>query len=233
MRRMLLVLAVLPVALPATAQTTLGLRAGFVVGALEESWLHPEIRVHGSQLVSGPAIDIGLLLREDSRIGIRLGGGFARAGSIVYGYDRHRNRLRGRVSLSYLQFTALLRASPDMLDLKGTFLFGPWVGWLVQCTKESDVAGSCADHIGPDAGLAGGISFERTLTGSMSLGLDAIYYHGLTDQWGDLETRFVSLQLGLGLPIRRGVKGRTSLSPGATGERGGGADGGHRARPAR
>ena len=215
MRRMLLVLALLPVALPATAQTTLGLRAGFVVGKFEDrqiagivldglclpDWDCPGYPTDGS--VPAPAIgaDIGFQLSGDGRIGIRLGGGFARAGGVAYGYDRHGNPLRGELSVSYLQFSALLRGYPWDLD-EMDFLFGPWMGLPVHCTEEGAVAGSCADLEKPDAGLAFGAGWNLLSFSGSSFGLDVTYYHGLTDHWGGKKTRFVSLQLGLVFPIR-------------------------------
>ena len=213
---MLILLALLPVALPATAQNTLGLRAGFGVGMFEERQI-AGIVVNGLCLpdwdcpgsfsigaVAGPSFgaDIGIQLRDDGRIRMRLGGGFARKGGIVSGYDRNRDRLRGELHVSYLQFSALLRHS---FELDGVaFLFGPWMGFVVQCAEEGAVVGSCADLAKPDAGLALGAGWNLLSFSGSFLGLDVTYHHGLTDQWGDLETRFVSLQLGLVLPIGEG-----------------------------
>lgn len=205
-----------PVAVPAAAQSTLGIRAGLGIARMGffPGWsvafapCPPDTDCPGlpEGWVRGPSFgaDIGLQLREDSRIDLRVGAGYARKGGIASGFDAHGDSLPGELSVSYLQLSGLFRArayEPHSVAV----LFGPWIGLRVQCTEEGSVDGSCTDGGMPDVGLALGGGVELALFSGLSLGLDAIYYRGLLFQWGyDMTTEFVSVQAGLVFPVGGG-----------------------------
>lgn len=115
-------LAHLPVALPVTAQPTLGLRAGLGIarmagplfGGINYAPCPPETDCprFPDDGVRGPSFgaDINLRLRKDGRLDVRFGGGHARNGGGASGFDARGDSFPGELSVSYLHLQALFHA---------------------------------------------------------------------------------------------------------------------------
>jgi len=113
--------------------------------------------------------------------------------------------LRGRRSVGYVRLSSLLgsRFSGRPLgQLSVRVLAGPWVALRLWCGEDGRQNTSCAgiDPDTPDAGVAVGGGVEAALSSRLSLGVEAIYYDGLTS-FSYQTTRFVAIQAGVIVPV--------------------------------
>ncbi len=211
MRGIVLFLMLLPTALPAAAQTTVGIRAG--VGS---AWLAvPRFRsapcppdTHCPP--AAPEAVRGLIFGADFDIpvsdsggvfGLRIGAAYTEKGGAGFRYDANgETRQRGgTLSTSYLQFSILLRARTSG-SMSPIIFVGPWVANLLSCEK-SDLAAICK---GGDAGIALGAGVQIALPGGSdaSVGTEGIYYRGLRSHSRyDETTRLVAIQLRFVFPL--------------------------------
>lgn len=211
--RLAIALVLLPTALPAAAQTTLGLRAGLgsarmvvmtddvVYGPCPPNSDCPGFLTGSARALTFGA-DLGVQLPSDA-VEIRVGATYAAKGGAAVGRTASGEPLRGRVSPSYLQLSSLLRARTSG-RLSVGILFGPWVAIRLWCGENGrGVDGRCGlfDADMPDAGFAVGGGVELAVSGRLSIGVDAISYHGLTALSSYKGTRFVAIQAGVVVPI--------------------------------
>ncbi len=212
MRRIVLALVLLPMALPAVAQTTLGLRAGLgsarmvVTDDVVFEPCLPDSDCSGSLTRSARAptfgADLGVPLPPDG-VEIRFGATYAVKGGAAIGRAANGEPLHGRVSPSYLQLSSLLRARTSG-RLSVGILLGPWVGVRLWCGEDGrGVDGRCGrlDADMPDAGLAVGGGAELAVTDRLSIGVEAISYYGLTAFSSYKGTRFAAIQAGVVVPV--------------------------------
>lgn len=210
MCRMVLVLMVLSTALPAAAQTTVGVRAGLgsarmaVPGGVDFTPCPPERHCPKSAtdavrgLIFGADFDIPVSKSGDV-FGLRIGTAYTQKGGAASGYDANGEPSNERLSTSYLQFSMLLRTRTSGSQSL-VVLVGPWVANLLSCEK-GDLATICK---GGDAGIALGAGVQIALPASSnaSVGMEGIYYRGLRDHSQyDATTRFVAIQAGFVFPI--------------------------------
>ena len=203
MRKFIWLAGLMLIAVPATAQTTLGLRGG--VGVATISIAGAEVEEESlSRIVAG--IDLGI--RASSVFSLRLGGAYAQKGgaATVEGFEVTLN-------VDYLQFSALTRlATSDEGGFSVGLLAGPWAGYRLSCDVEAAADGfslsaPCEDADfdikALDYGLAFGGGVELPLVGNLRLGLDALYSLGLAEvDEADAKTRHLTLQTGLVFPVR-------------------------------
>ncbi len=192
-------------AVPATAQTTLGLKGGvgFATVTIDDAAVEEEAV---SRIVAG--LELGVPV--SGMFSLRIGGAYAqKGGSGVAGGDRI------TLSLDYIQFDAMARvATASDRGISFGVMAGPWIGFRLSCDVEA--AGQGFDFSAPcddadfsdfdfktlDSGLAFGGGVEVPLSGSLRLGIDAIYSLGLAsvDQ-DDSKTRLLTLSAGVTFPI--------------------------------
>ena len=204
----------LAVALPAAAQTTLGVRAGAGIARMD---LDPGDEVFATcppgepcpglptdpaySFTFGADLTVPLALEYE----IRVGGTYAVKGGAGLGSDANGEPLSGRLSVGYVQLSSLLgvRFSGRPLGrLSVSVLAGPWVALRLWCGGAGRQNTGCAsfDPDTPDAGVAVGGGLEAALSSRLSLGVEAIYYHGLTS-FSYQTTRFVAIQAGVVVPV--------------------------------
>lgn len=211
LHRLLVVLILLPATLPAAAQTTVGVRAGFgsakmaVPGGVAFAPCPPETDCPSSAtdpvrgLTFGADFDIPLA-GPGGAFGLRFGAAYVEKGGAGSGYDARGEPDSGTISTSYAQFSMLLRARTSGRQ-SVVILFGPWAGGQLSCEKEGDVAANCGAG---DAGVALGAGVELALPGSSGrgVGIEWIYYRGLTEHSGyDETTRLSAVQMGFVFPV--------------------------------
>ena len=205
MRKLVVLVGFMLAAVPAAAQTTLGLRGGvgFATVSIEEAGVEEESI---SRIVAG----MDIALRASSTLSLRLGGAYAQKGgaATVEGVGVTLN-------LDYIQFSALARlARPGAGGFSVGLMAGPWAAYRLSCDVEAagqgvslgapcdDADFSDFDIKALDYGLAFGGGVELPLAGSIRLGLDALYSLGLAevDEAG-AKTRHLTLQTGLVFPV--------------------------------
>ncbi len=203
MSRFIWLAGLMLIAVPATAQTTLGLRGGigFATVAIQGVEVEEE---SVSRIVAG--MDLGI--RASSVLSLRLGGVYAQKGgtATVEGFEV-------TLDVDYLQFSALTRlATPGKGGFSVGVLAGPWAGYRLSCDVEAaaesfSLSAPCDDGgfdiRALDYGLAFGGGVELPLAGSLRLGFDVLYSLGLAEvDDADAKTRHLSLQTGLVFPVR-------------------------------
>ena len=212
MRGMVLAsMSLLSLALPAAAQTTLGIRAGLGSASVPlgdivvfEPCL-PDVECPGfaNGSVRGLTIgaDLGFPLSGDV-LDVRIGGAFAEKGGAGSGWDANGGPLKGTLSMSYLQFSSLLRARTSGPQSAGV-LFGPWVAIRLSCAEDGRLANSCDSlDAGHDAGWAFGGGVELSLPSRLSVSMEGMYYRGRRELSRYYETtRLVVIQAGFVLRI--------------------------------
>ena len=161
LHRVLLVLILLPTTLPATAQTTVGVRAGLdsakmaVPGGVAFAPCPPETDCPSSAtdpvrgLTFGADFDIPIS-SPGGAFGLRFGAAYVEKGGAGSGYDARGEPDSGTISTSYVQLSMLLPARTSGRQ-SVIILFGPWAGGQLSCEKEGDVAANCGAG---DAGVA-------------------------------------------------------------------------------
>lgn len=205
MRSLAVFIALLLLAVPATAQTTLGLKGGvgFAAVSIEEAGVEEE---SVARLVAG--LELGVPV--SGMFSLRVGGAYAQKGGRgVIGSDEI------TLNIDYIQLDAMARlAMSNDRGISFGVMAGPWIGFRLSCDvgvggpgfnlsvpcDDSDFARFDIKTL--DAGLAFGGGVEVPLAGSLRLGLDAIYSLGLAavDE-DDSRTRFLTLQAGVTHPI--------------------------------
>jgi len=189
MRRILLVICLLLVAVPAAAQMQLGIRTGIGVNGVSPSYGESITRTIAAADVTLPLS--GLL-------GIRLGAAYAPRGGEDSnpnqpdaGFGRGTLRAlanlahpRKQLVMSYAQFSALLHASVETPAglVEFGMLGGPWFGLITWCRYRND---PCADRDRGvdryDYGLALGGGMEMAISDDVGLAIELIHYFGLAD----------------------------------------------------
>ena len=215
MRRILFALILLSVALPAAAQTMLGVRAGVGIARMDLEdgvYVTPCLPDHICLgFPDDPAhsftfgADLAVPLAADP-LEIRVGGTYAVKGGVQSGRDANGEPLSSRLSASYVQLSSLLAArlrDRPLGRLSVRVLAGPWVALRLWCRRDGKQSKSCGgiDPDTPDAGVAVGGGLEAALSTRLSLGVEAIYYHGLTSVASHETTRFVAIQVGAVVPV--------------------------------
>ena len=205
MRKFIVLVAFTLVAAPATAQTTLGLKGGvgFATVSIEDAAVVEES-------VSGIAAGVELGVPVSSAFSLRFGGSYAQKGG--------RGTIGGgtvTLNIDYLQFSALARIATLGEGLSVGLMAGPWVAYKRSCEVEGTLEGMSA-AVAPcddrtfsdfdiktlDYGLAVGGGIELPLSGSLRLGLDALYSLGIASVDDDeSKTRNLTVQAGLVFPI--------------------------------
>ena len=211
MHRVVLVLILLPTTLPAAAQTTVGVRAGLgsakmaVPGNVAFAPCPPETDCPSSAtdpvrgLILGADYDLPIS-DSASVFGFRFGAAYVEKGGTGSGYDAKGEPDSGTISMSYVQFSMLVRARTSGRQ-SVVVLLGPWAGAQLSCEKEGDVAPTCGKA---DTGIAVGAGVEIALPGSSGrgVGIEGIYYRGLTEHSEYYErTRLTAIQVGFVFPV--------------------------------
>lgn len=206
-----LVLILLATTLPASAQTTVGVRAGLgsakmaVPGNIAFAPCPPETDCPSSatDAVRGLTFgaDFDIPISDSSAVfGLRFGAAYAEKGGAGSGYDAKLEPDSGTISTSYLQFSMLLRARTSGRH-SVVVLAGPWAGSQLSCEKEGDMAPTCGAG---DAGIALGAGVEIALPGSAGrgVGIEGVYYRGLREHSEYSETtRLAAIQVGFVFPV--------------------------------
>ncbi len=204
MRKIFILVAFTLIAAPATAQTTLGLKGGvgFATVSIEEAGVEEES-------VSGIAAGVELGVPVSGAFSLRFGGSYAQKGG--------RGTIGGgtvTLNIDYLQFSALARVATPGDGVSVGLMAGPWAAYKRSCEVEGTLEGMSAvapcddrnfsdfDIKTLDFGLAVGAGIELPLSGSLRLGLDALYSLGIASvDDDDSKTRNLTVQAGLVIPI--------------------------------
>ncbi len=136
---------------------------------------------------------------------VRIGGSYAVKGGAGFEHGANPDPISGRLSAGYFQLSSFLGArirDRSLGPLSVRLLAGPWVALRLWCDADGRQNTTCAgiDPDTPDAGVAVGGGVEAALSSRLSLGVEAIYYHGLTS-FSDQTTRFVAIQAGAIVPV--------------------------------
>ena len=205
MRKLVALFALTLIAAPATAQTTLGLKGGvgFATVSIEDDAVVEES-------VSGIAAGVEIGVPVSSAFSLRFGGSYAQKGG--------QGTIGGgtvTLNIDYFQFSALARVATPGEGVSVGLMAGPWVGYKSSCEVEgafgemTAVASPCDDSDFSDFdiktldfGLAFGGGIELPLSGSLRLGLDALYSLGIAEVDDTAsKTRNLTVQAGLVFPI--------------------------------
>ena len=194
----------LAVALPAAAQTELGIRTGVAVNSVSPGYENFSTRIIA-------AADVTLPLYGN--LGMRLGAAYAPRGGVRwnpnipdvrsgaglslgsrYGSGVHPH---DRLAMSYAQLSALLHMSVETKAglVEFGMVGGPWFGLITWCRYRND---PCADRDRDfdsyDYGLALGGGMELAISDDVDLALELIRFFGLADI-GDGRRRTTTSQL--------------------------------------
>lgn len=204
MRNLVVLTALILVAAPATAQTTLGLKGGigFATAHIEDSGVE-----EGS--VSGVVAGVDLGVPVSGAFGLRFTGSYAQKGGSGTAEDA-----TVTLNIDYFQLAARARIGTSGDGVSAGLLAGPWAGYRLSCEASGALEGltissPCDDPNFADLdietmdfGVAFGGSFGFPLAGSLRLEFDALYSLGLaTIDNGDTKTRHLTIQTGLAFPI--------------------------------
>lgn len=178
-------------AVPAAAQTELGIRTGVAVNSVSPGYENFSTRIIAAADVTLPLYgNLGVRLGAahaprggvswnsnipDVRSGAGLSPGM-RHGSVVHPHDR--------LVMSYAQLSALLHMSVETEAglVEFGMVGGPWFGLITWCRYRND---PCADRgrdfDGYDYGLALGGGMELAISDEVNLALELIHFFGLAD----------------------------------------------------
>ena len=161
MRRIVLVLMLLPTALPAAAQMTVGVRAGLGSSSLAGPGnlgfepCMPDRDCAGLPTDWAGSVTVGADLNvslTDKALQIRVGAAYARKGGAASGRAAGGRPLNGKLSLGYLQISSLLRLRVPVRPasrLSVGVLLGPWFAIPLGC-RARRVARSCSGFGGTE-----------------------------------------------------------------------------------
>lgn len=194
----------LAVAVPAAAQTELGIRTGVAVNSVSPGYENFSARIIA-------AADVTLPLYGN--LGVRLGAAYAPRGGVSWNLNIPDVRSgaalspgsryggvvhpRDRLVMSYAQLSALLHMSVETEAglVEFGMVGGPWFGLITWCRYRND---PCADRgrdfDGYDYGLALGGGMELAISDDVDLALELIRFFGLSDV-GDGRRRTTTSQL--------------------------------------
>ena len=204
MGKFVILVALMLIAAPASAQTTLGLKGGigFATVSIAEAGVEEES-------ISGAAAGVELGVPVSGALSLRFGGSYAEKGG--------RGTIGGgtvTLNIDYIQFSALARVAAAGDGISVGLMAGPWVAYQRSCEVEGTLEGlsavaPCGDRNFSDfdiktldfgVAFGGGLGFP--LAGSTRLELDALYSLGLASVDEDeIKTRHLILQAGLVFPI--------------------------------
>ena len=219
--RNIVLLGLMLLAMPAAAQTTLGVRGGIGVSTVTM----PEQYDVETRTVPIVGLDVGI--RFSDAFSLRLGGSYSPIeadGEIGPGLEEHTLPLW----VDYIQFSALGRWTPTARDGWAVgVVFGPWTAFNRSCHAATGTCRGCPGPVFPgttpppvpervrtacdhpnlglsanvesiNLGLSAGIGLEIPLAHSVRFALDALYSFGLTAIRDDgyWRTRHLGLQAG-------------------------------------
>ena len=213
--RIPLVGCALLVAVPAAAQTDLGIRTGIGVNSVSPEYDESITRIIAAADVTLPLYGI---------LGIRFGAAYAPRGGMNtnpnipdtrFGDDVPRGTRYASVAhphhplmMSYAQFSALLHASLETQAglVEFGMVAGPWFGFITWCRYRND---PCAergrDFDSYDYGLALGGGVEMAISDGVDLALELIQFFGMADLMESRRkttTSHLAGQIGLVFEIR-------------------------------
>ena len=207
MRKSIILTALMLIAAPVSAQTTLGLKGGIGLAtvSIEEAAVEEESL---TRIVAG--LELGVPVSD--MFSVTLGGSYAQKGGGATVDD-----VGVTLEIDYIQLSALAKLTTSPMGGGGVSvgaMAGPWIAYRLSCdvgvaAEGLSLSAPCEDRSlsdfdikAFDYGLAFGGGIEVPLFGNLRLGLDALYSLGLGDvDEGDSKTRLLTVQAGLVFPI--------------------------------
>jgi hypothetical protein len=208
MRRLLAATTLtLALAVPASSQTTLGVRGGVNFASLSGDVGDVDGRT---------ALNVGATAHfplSDSGLGLLIGGFYTQKGA-----SESAQGLTATVELDYVEIPVLLRYDfPSQGSASFHAAAGPAVGFEVGCSVSADDGGTSAsvdcDEAGlsttsVDFGLVGGLGVDFRVSEGLIVTVDGMYNLGLTNiadsDEDDVKNRVFMLQAGVAFPVGGG-----------------------------
>ena len=205
MRKRSFLSALMLIAAPVSAQTTLGLKGGIGLAtvSIEEAAVEEESL---TRIVAG--LELGVPVSD--MFSVTLGGSYAQKGGGATVDD-----VGVTLEIDYIQLSALAKlATSTGRGISVGAMAGPWLAYRLSCdvglaAEGISLSAPCEDRSISDFdiktldyGLAVGGGIEVPLFGSLRLGLDGLYSLGLANvDEEDSKTRLLTVQAGLVFPI--------------------------------